>query len=495
MEQEPSLKEKTVNSMIWSFMDNIGTRVIQVAIQLLLARLLTPTDFGVLAMVVIFIEISKVFIDSGFTNGLIRDQNTSQEDYSTVFYYNVSLSILLYIILFVFSGVISRFFEVPELITVVRVLSIVLVIDAFTLVHRAILTKTLQFGIQMKVNLTSSLSSGLIAVILATLGFGMWSLIVKLIILQVVQFLLYTHVIKWKPSLVFKRSSFKRLFNFGSKLMISRLLNDLYSNVYSLIIGRGFSTASLGLYMNARNLNLMTSSAISTSLEKVSYPVLSNIQEDQDRLKNGFRKIFKSSLFITFPVILGLASIAPPLFRLLLGDAWIPSIPYFQILSFSGLFISVNMINLNILQVKGRSDLYLKVNIMDKILGFVVVFSILVLRLSIYGLLWGVVIHYLISYFINAAYSKKLIGYSIIDQMKDSLKISSISILMGVSSYSMNFIITDNDWLLIFIQCSVCVIVYFSLSFYFRVEELESIFQLVMPLQRKFFSGKSFMKN
>lgn len=485
MNNDSSLKETTIRNMIWSFMDNIGSRVIQLGMQLFLARLLTPYDFGVLGMVTIFIVLSYVFIDGGFANGLIRDNKASQKDYSTVFFFNIIVALTVYILLYFSAGQISYFFEVPELVSVIRVLGIVIIINAFGFVQKTILTKNLQFNIKMKINIAASLISGIIAIGFALAGYGLWSLVVKMLVLELTQTIAYIFANRWKPSLVFSVSSFKRLFNFGWKLLAARLLTEIYANLYALIIGSGFSTTSLGFYSSAKKLSDTASYSIASSVDKVSYPVLSGLQNDELRLKNGFKKILKNSIFITFPVMLGLAVTAPAIFRILLGDSWLPSIPYFQILCFSGLFISLHANNLNILQVKGRSDLFLKVNVIEKIIGFIIIGCVLLLRLGIYGLLWGLVLDYFITYFIHASYSKKLIGYSILEQLRDIIKIFMISVIMATIAYSLNYIILDNDWLLIISQTTISFFVYFVLSSLFKIEELETIYQVAKPIQRR----------
>ncbi|OJF90748.1 lipopolysaccharide biosynthesis protein, partial [Alkalibacterium sp. 20] len=390
--ENDTLKNKTIDSMIWSFVDNIGSQVIQLIIQLFLARLLTPRDFGIIGMVTIFIALSQVFIDSGFTNGIIREKNVSQDDYSTIFFFNLFMAVILYILLFASAGYISAFFEVPQLVLIVKVLGLVLIINAFGLIQKTILTKKIDFAIQMKVNLISSVVSGIIAIGFALAGFGVWSLVIRNLIMQLLQAILFSLANQWKPALVFSKSSFKRLFSFGWKLLVASLLSKIYENIYALIIGRGFSTVSLGFYTNARKLSETFSFSVASSVEKVSYPVLSNIQDDPERLKSGFKKIVKNSVFLTFPAMLGLVTVAAPAFRLLLGENWIPAIPYFQIISLSGMLTSLNSINLNILQVKGRSDLFLKLSIYRKITGFMMIGFVLFFNLGIMELLWALVI-------------------------------------------------------------------------------------------------------
>ncbi len=491
MTTNESMKDKTIKGMIWSFLDTVGSKAIQLSMQLFLARLLLPHDYGVIGIVTIFILMSQVLTDSGFTNALIREKEASQEDYSTIFFYNITIAIIQYLILFSSADIISSFFELPQLANILKVYGLIIVIEAFGMVQKVILTRKLAFNIQMKINLSSSVVSGTIAIGLAMSGYGVWSLVIKMMLFQLFQTIFYYLANRWKPSIIISISSFKRLFKFSWKLLVSNIVTVLYENLYILIIGRGFSTASLGFYTNSKKISDAASIPIALSVEKVSYPVLSKFQDDDFRLKSGFRKVFRASVFIAFPVMLGLASTAPVLFRLLLGEQWVPATPYFQVLCFSALFISLHTMNLSILQIKGRSDLFLRVNLLEKVIGFCIIGCVLVLSLGIMGLLWGLVLSYFFTYFINASYSKKLIGYSITDQLKDIVTIAMISLVMAGVSYSLNFMITLNDWVLIFSQIVMSVLVYFLLSHLFNVEELRTFYQVAAPIPKKLFIKKA----
>lgn len=490
MKTEESMKDKTIKGMVWSFLDTVGSKAIQLMMQIFLARLLLPHDYGIIGIVTIFLMLSQVLTDSGFANALIREKEVSQQDYSTVFLYNMTVALALYLILFLSSSQISRFFALPQLENVLKVYGLIIVIEAAGMVQKVILTKNLEFSIQMKINLTASIVSGSIAISSAVLGFGVWSLVIKMLLFQLFQTTFYIYFNRWKPTLLFNKASFNRLFTFGWKLLVSNVITVLYENIYVLIIGRSFSTASLGYYTNSRKISDAASFPIALSVEKVSYPVLSRYQDDDHRLKEGFRKVIRASVFIAFPVMLGLAAAAPVLFRLLLGEQWVPATSYFQILCFSSLFISLHMINLNILNVKGRSDLFLKVNLFEKSIGFAIVAGVVAFSLGIFGLLWGLVLSYFFTYFINASYSKKLIGYSILEQISDIKGIGVISALMAISVYSMNYMAFESDWILLFSQMAVGITLYILLSHLFRIGELRLVYQLVSPIPRKIFQKK-----
>lgn len=494
MKQFDSSEETTLRQMVWSFMDTFGSKGIYLSIQLVLARILTPSDFGVIGIVSIFIVLSTVLFDSGFANALIREKDPSEGDYSTVFIYNVLVASTLYIVLFFSAGLISRFFETPQILGILRVLGLVLIIDAIGFVQRVQLTRKLQFNVLMKINILCPILSGIIAIGFALNGYGIWSLVIKLLLTQVLLAVLYSFTNRWRPSLVFSKTSFKHLFDFGWKLLVAKLISQFYENLYALIIGSGFSMTTLGFFTNAQKLSTSASYSIESSVEKVSYPVLSKFQDDEPRLKAAFQKTFKNTVFITFPIMLVLAAIAPALFGLLLGEDWLPAIPYFQIMCFAGIFTPLHSLNLNLLQIKGRSDLYLLKTILGNMIATVVVGVVLFFNLGIYGLLWGLLVDYFISYFNNASHTKKMIGYSIIDQVKDIRKVFILSICTASVVYSFNYIVYLNNFFLLTFQLIVSAVIYIGLSYLFKVKELETVYQLSQPIQKRILLGKRVSK-
>lgn len=485
MQEQNSLKKKTISGLFWSFSDLIANQGIQFIIQVILARLLVPKDFGIIGMITVFIAISQSFIDSGFTNALIREKDPSQEDYSTVFYFNLLMAALMYIVLFFSAGAISNFFKEPQLVAILRVIAIVLIINSFGLIQRTMLTKSINFKTQTKISVISSILSGIIAVIFAYTGHGVWSLVIKTLSMQLVQSLLLCIYNRWMPSLVFKIDSFKRLFGFGWKLLVSGLINTLYNNLYFLIIGKSFSAVELGYYTNAQKLRDSASQSITASVQKVSYPVLSSIKEDEDKLRAAYKKIIKTSVFITFPLMIGLAVVGNPLIRLIFGQKWVNSIPYFQILCFAGMLFPLHAINLNILQVKGRSDLFLRLEIIKKIIGLTLIAIVLFFKIGINGLLWAAVLSSYIGYFINSYYSAELLSYSTIEQIKDITPAFIASVLMAIVVYFSSAIIPDSNLVKIIAQIIIGVVVYIGLSKIMRIKELNTVCELLNSILKK----------
>ncbi|MEK3879579.1 lipopolysaccharide biosynthesis protein [Paenibacillus sp. FSL M7-0420] len=481
-----SLKNKTLSGLFWSFSDAIGNQGIQFILQIVLARLLVPKDFGVIGMITIFIAISQTFVDSGFSNALIREKKPTQNDYSTVFYFNLLMAFIIYIILFLCAEPISNYFKEPQLLQLIRILSMVLLIDSFGLIQRTILTKNINFRAQTKINLISSILSGIIAIILAYKGFGIWSLVIKTLIMQMVQTLMLCLTNRWLPSFVFNLNSFRKLFGFGWKLLVSGLINTLYNNLYYLIIGKLYSASELGYYSNAQRLRDTTSQSITNALQKVSYPVLSSIKEDDKQLSLVYKKLIKFSVFITFPLLLGLAAVAPPLIELMFGQKWINSISYFQILCFAGMLFPLHAINLNILQVKGRSDLYLGLEILKKVIGVSSIIIVLFFQLGIFGLLFASVIVSYLSFVINSYYSAKLVSYSTLEQLKDITPMFICALLMGLLVYAFGIILPLSNILNLIVQFIIGFLSYILFSKIFKIKELDIIYEtLVLYRNRK----------
>jgi O-antigen/teichoic acid export membrane protein len=485
MHEHKSLKKKTISSLLWSSSGLIADQGIRFIILIVLARLLMPTDFGIIGMITVFIAVSQSIIDSGLKNALIREKDSTQDDYSTVFYFNLLMAVLLYGILFITAPIISEFFGEPQIISILRVLSFVVIINSFGLIQRTILVKKIDFKSQTKISVMSSVLSGVIAIICAYLGFGVWSLVIQTLVMQFIQSLLLSLSNKWVPSLVFSIDSFKRLFGFGWKLLVSGLINTLYQNIYYVIIGKFFSASMLGYYTNAQKLRDVASQSITTSVQKVSYPVLSKFQDDK-KLKKGYQKIIKSSVFITFPLMIGLAAVADPLINLLFGDNWVKSISYFQILCFAGMLFPLHAINLNILQVKGRSDLFLRLEILKKVLGIGLIALVLSLKLGIIGLIWAAVLNSFIAFFINSYYSANLLAYSTKDQIKDILPIALVSTLMGGIVFVMGTILPDNNLIRLVLLTIVGVSSYIGFCKLFKIEEVKTVQDTIKSFIGKF---------
>lgn len=471
-----TLKQKTITGTIWSFIDSFANQGIQFIVGILLARILSPREFGLIGMLAIFIALSQSFVDSGFTHALIRKRDCTQTDYSTVFYFNLVVGIILYLILFFFAGSISAFFNEPQLELLLQVLGIGLILNAFGMIQRTILTKNINFKFQTRVSVIASTLSGIIALTMAYNGSGVWSLVALTLSRFGFSSILLWMWTKWKPSLIFSTRSFKELFSFGNKLLLSGLIDTAYRNIYYLIIGKYFSTAELGYYTRADQFQALPSQQLTGVFGRVSYPILSAIQNDVKKLRTAYKQIIKSTMLITFVFMLGMAAIAKPMILTLIGEQWLPSVIYLQMLCFVGMFYPLHALNLNMLKVQGRSDLFLRLEIIKKILAIPVIIIGIIYGIKI--MILGMLINTIIAYFLNSYWSGKFIGYSSFEQIKDIAPSFILAFTMAVIVYIIGNIIDLSDiWTLVtqIITGAVLTIILaeiFKLNSYLTLKEI-----------------------
>ncbi len=485
MKQENSLKKKTISGLLWSFGDMMGNQGIQFIIQIILARLLAPEDFGLIGMILVFVALSNSLVDSGFTQALIRDQKANQTDYSTVFYFNLVVSFFIYGSLFVAAPFISNFFDQAQLTPIIRVLTLGVIVNAFSIIPRAMFTKEVNFKVQAKINMAASVSSGVVAVALAVMGFGVWSLVVRMLALNVVQAMLLVLSRKWLPSLAFSVASFKRLFGFGWKLLVSGLIDTAYNNVYYLIIGKQYSAKSLGYYTNAAKFSDVATQSLTATIQRVTYPVLSGIQDQEERLKQSFKKVIKLSGFLIFPLMVGLAAVAEPLIQLIFGGKWEPMVIYFQLLCIASMLYPIHALNLNILQVKGRSDLFLYLEIIKTIIPTILIVLVIWMDWGIEVLVATIVLDSHVSLFINIYFSGREIGYGVKEQVRDLLPMYGLSLAMGAIVYVIGKLLPFGDLVTLLLQIVVGAIFYMAICKWSKNKEFELVYDLLVPLLKK----------
>ena len=477
-----SLKNKTVKGVGWSFVDNIANSGITFLVGLVLARLLTPAEYGIMAMITIFIAISTSIVDSGFSNALIRKQDAGRVDYSTVFFFNLGVSAVLYAVLYVGAPGIAVFFKEPLLRDVMRVIGWVLIINALAIIPRTLFVKAVNFKTQTKVSLIASLSSGTVGIGMALGGMGVWSLVGQQLSRQLMNTVFLWVYGKWRPSLEFSVRSFKELFGFGSKLLLAGLLNTVFKEIYSLVIGRCYTSAQLGQYTRAQQFNTIFSSNLTVVVQRVSYPVLSSIQDEPARLKEAYRRVIKVTMLVTFACMLGLAAVAKPLIVLLIGEKWLPAVSLLQIICFSGMFYPLHAINLNVLQVKGRSDLFLRLEIIKKFLAIGPL--LLGIFFSIKSMLLGSVFNSVIAYFLNSYYSADLLRYSTMEQVKDVLPTFFVSLLVSAVMWSLSLTALPYP-LLLSLQCTVGLTLAILIYERLRLPEYMEVRQLALFALRR----------
>lgn len=428
-----SLKSKTIKGTVWSSIERFSVQGILFAVMIIMARILTPSDYGLVGMLAIFIAISQSLVDSGFSQALIRKQDRSEVDNSTVFYFNIGVGIILYLILFFCAPLIASFYNEPILNPLTKVIGLGMVFNSLAVVQRALLTVNLDFKTQAKASLVGAIASGVIGIYTAYDGYGVWAIVYQQISNYGITVLLLWIFSKWRPQLCYSWKSFKELFNFGSKLMISGLLETIYRNVYLIVIGKIFKASDLGYYTRASQFSDFAASNVTGIFQRVTYPVLCEIQDDDTRLRDAYRRLLRMSAFVIFPLMMGLAGVANPMVISILTEKWLFSAVLLQILCFSAMWYPIHAINLNLLQVKGRSDLFLRLEIIKKIIGV----SILCITVP-FGLIAmciGGIFSSIISLFINTRYTGILINFGFISQMKDLLPCLLLSLAMGAIVY------------------------------------------------------------
>jgi len=472
-----SLKQKTLGGVKWSAFERFSTQGISFIISIILARILSPSDYGVIGMISIFIAVSTVFTGAGFSAALIRKQDRTEIDFSTVFYYNLSVSILCYLLLFFAAPWIASFYKTPLLTSITRIVGLNIFFGALGTIQITKLTIAIDFKTQAKISLISVFITGAIGILMAYNGFGVWALVFQGLSATIISTSLLWYFVRWKPSLIFSVASFKELFGFCSKLMLSGLLDTIYNNIYQLIIGKKYSASELGYFTRATGLVQLPSSNITGVIQRVTFPILSEIQHDSERLTNTYRRLLKMSAFIIFPIMALLAALGEPLVQLLLTDKWLPVVPILQVLAVSYMFYPIHAINLNLLQVKGHSNIFLRLEIIKKIMITIILFASV--PFGIMGICYGMVITSLIALIINTYYTGKIIKYGFFKQMND-LKLSfCISIIVCASAFFLTKYFNSLILQLFFGGLSG-VIVLLGGAYLFKMDELKEIRSLFL---------------
>lgn len=476
-----SLRKQAIAGLGWTFASQFGNQLIGFVVSMVLARILLPEEFGLIGMIAIFLAVGKTLLDAGLTQSLIRSQDLDQDDFSTVFYFNLVASILIYIAIYLTAPLIADFYDQQILINIVRLFCITFIITAFSSVQLARLTKEMDFKTQMIIALPSTIVGGIVGLTLAYMGYGVWSLVWSKLVsdfLGTIQLWIYS---KWTPSLAFNIKKFKNHFNYGYKLTLSGLLDTIFNNIYLIIIGKFFSPAQVGFYTRAETMKQLPVTNISSALNKVTFPLFASIQDDDVRLKRVYKQLMQMVVFIISPVLIFLGVLAEPTFRFLFTEKWLPAVPYFQILCVTGVLYPIHAYNLNILKVKGRSDLFLKLEIIKKII--IVITIVFALQFGIMALLYGQIFISLVAFFINTHYTGKFINYTAWQQSKDIIPILLLSALSGGAVFVWDYYLKIYDQLDIIRILGGSVVglfVYLPLAQIFRFNSLNDIKKLII---------------
>jgi len=477
-----TLKDKTKKGLIWSSIERFATQGIQFVFGIILARLLAPSDYGIIAMPIVFLAIAQCFIDSGFSSALVRKQDLKEEDLSTAFYFNVIVGIVCYSTLFLVSPLIADFYNTPILADLLKVTALATLFNPLCAVQQALLTRKIDFRTQAVVSVSGASVSGCLGIYMAFNGFGVWSLVCQQVGGYLIRTILLWKLSTWRPKTGWSRASFSYLWNYGSKMLAAGLLDTIYNNLYTIVIGKVFSAKELGNYTRAQHFSQLPSQNITGVLQRVTFPVLSSIQDEDGRLQKNYRKILKLSAFAIFPMMLCLSAIADPLIRILLGDKWKGCIILLQIICFAMMWYPIHAINLNLLQVKGRSDLFLRLEILKKIMGV----SVLCITIP-HGVVWmvgGSVITSMFCLMINTYYTGKLIHVGYFTQMRDLFPIFLVSSVMWAGIHVSTMFVT-NIYLRLIVGFFVGLLLFLVLAKTFLNKELTEIFNMLPTRLRK----------
>lgn len=475
-----SLKNKTVKGVGWSAVEKFSGHGIQFIVTLVIARILTPKDFGLVGMMTVFISIAQALVNGGFSSALIRKPDRNEADNCTAFLFNITISVLLYGILFMIAPLVADFYNEPQLKNLMQVLCLVVIINSFGAVQRALYTANLNFKTQARASVIASFLSGIIGITMAYQGLGVWSLVGQQLTNASLCVLLFWWFSPWRPRLIFSLKSFRQLFAFGSNLMISTLINAVYGNLYQIVIGKIFSASSLGYFSQAKHITHLPSANITGILDRVAYPMLSSIQNDTERLSKNYRTFIRLSAFIVFPAMCGLGAISKPLIELVLGEKWLFTSFLMVPMCFSLMWYPVHAVNLDLLKVKGRSDLFLKLEIIKKIIG------VLILVISIpFGLLfmcWMHIVSSLIFLIINTYYTGKLIKVGFFLQMRDLLP----TLLLSLAMFGIVFVLTnifDSIYFQIVFGIIIGAFFYIGIAYLLNFRELCSVKDLIKKIK------------
>lgn len=435
------MKSKAASGLAWTSFEKVGQEVIQFVIGIIIARILAPEDFGVVGMTAIFLALANTIVDSGFGSALIQKKDRTEADYSTCFYFNILVGFAIYGILWIAAPWIADFYRTPILTDVVRVLGIAFIINSLSISQTARMTAEMQFRQMSVITIVAQLVTGLVGLVLAMTGWGVWALVFQQIASGAVRLIGMGIALKWVPSLQFSRQSFRHLFGFGSKILCSSIINTVYNNLYTLVIGRAFLPSDVGYYTRANQTAALPTNSLTQVVMKVAYPMMAQVQDDVERLRNAYTKFLRAQLFVIFPVLLGIAALAEPLFLVLLGEKWLPAVPLLQVLCLGMLFDPLTVINLNILYVKGRTDLVLRLELIKKPIAFLILF----LSLN-FGLMWlcaGRALYCLIAYAFNCYYTGRFIGMGFWRQIVIILPVLVRGVVMGAVCYGLCLVISN----------------------------------------------------
>lgn len=475
-------KDIILSNFFWRFAERFGAQGVQFLVSVILARLLAPETYGTIALITVFIAVLNVFVDSGMANALIQKKKADDLDFSTVFYFNVSMCCFLYLCMFLAAPLIANFYDHVELTHVIRVLSITLIISGVKNVQQAHISRTMQFKRFFFATLGGTLGAAVVGIIIAYSGGGVWALVIQQIFNATINTVILWITVKWRPKKMFSFERLKGLFSFGSKMLVSSLIDTVYKNIRQLVIGKIYSSSDLGYYNQAKKFPELIVTNIIPSIDGVLLPALSKSQDDITRVKVMTRRSIMTSIYFMAPMMIGLADCATPLVELVYTEKWLPCVPYLRIFCITNMFYPIHTANLNAIKALGRSDLFLKLEIQKRIIGIILL--LFTVRLGVLAMAYSLLASSLASQIINTWPNKKLINYSYLEQLKDILPSILLATVMGIAVFLVGYLNLPNILMLI-VQIISGVILYIGGSILFKLEAYKYVISLIRPIVMK----------
>lgn len=479
-----SSKATIISSLIWKFLERIGIQGTQFVVSIVLARLLAPENFGLIAIVTIIISIANVFIQSGLGTALIQKKDADNLDFSSVFYASLSLTTIIYTGIFFTTPLIAQFYNNDELIPIIRVLTLTLFIGVFSSIQYAYVARNMMFKKLFFRSMGSIIPSSIVGISLAFAGFGVWALVAQQLFSASLSVIILWFTVPWRPRLSFSFQRLGKLFSFGWKLLLSSILDTIYSQIQGIVIGKMFSPASLAFYDRGSHFPYIIVNNINNSIQAVMLPSLAAYQDDRPQVKKMMRRAIVTSSFLIIPMMAGLAAIAEPLVLVLLGEKWLPCVPFVRIFCFFYAFYPIHTSNLSAINALGRSDIFLKLEIIKKIYGLAILIGFIFYFRSPIGIAYGAALSALIASFVNASPNKKLLNYSYFEQLKDIAPSILLTCLMTVVISSLTYLHLNN-YITIILQITVGCIIYLGLAKILHFECLDYLIKTVAEFKRK----------
>lgn len=467
------MKSKTVfNNFLWRFLERCGAQGVTFVVSIVLARLLDPAVYGTVALVTVFTTILQVFVDSGMGNALIQKKNADDLDFSSVFWFNITVCTVLYTGMFFAAPLIAKFYDMPELTPVVRVISLSLIISGVKNVQQAYVSRNMLFKRFFFATLGGTVGAAVIGILMAYHGFGVWALVTQMLFNAFVDTVILWITVKWRPKLMFSFERLKGLFSFGWKILVSSLIDTVYNDLRQLIIGKLYTSADLAQYNRGKQFPQLIISNINTSIDSVLLPTMSSEQDNRDRVRAMTRRAIRTSTYIMAPMMMGLSVCAEPIVDLILTEKWLPCIPFLRVFCFTYMFYPIHTANLNAIKAMGRSDLFLKLEIAKKIVGLVALLS--TMWFGVMAMAYSLLVTSVCSQIINSWPNRKLLGYSYINQLKDILPNIVLALFMGICVYCVQFIGLSDIFTLL-IQVPLGAAIYFAGSKLLHLDSFEYI--------------------